>query len=287
MKTILKIVIMIMSVSMIESFLDKEFYTCSFLSLLLFLTILYELLIKIISVANCEFTIDEPCNVYNKVSDYELDYLNGNGYNIPYEHRPYVPTNNTIVTYNDKTIDELISERKVKEKKITVLSKVDAPTKDKPKGFVNKIIGNLFNTDDNKEVKEEKKEEKPKETKAVAKKTVETKSSETKANYIIFRNEKGVNKSKTSVYNDLITLLKDKKYSTSKICRMLQAMPYINILSKTIIIYTNERQLDTTDIIPKKEIIEHFKNKHGLKVQFIKINSVSIFDYYVKTDLVC
>ena len=61
-------------------------------------------------------------------------------------------------------------------------------------------------------------------------------------------------------------------------------MQHINILKTTIVIYTNETQLDENEIIPKKEIMELLAKKFNMKIQFVKINNVSIFDYYLKTN---
>jgi hypothetical protein len=38
------------------------------------------------------------------------------------------------------------------------------------------------------------------------------------------------------------------------------------------------------EIIPKKEIMELLAKKFNMKIQFVKINNVSIFDYYLKTN---
>jgi len=60
-------------------------------------------------------------------------------------------------------------------------------------------------------------------------------------------------------------------------------MTYINVTTSTVTIYTNERQLDNCDIIPKKEIIQTFK-ENGINVNFVKLKYVNIFDYFVKTN---
>lgn len=258
MKIILKITIFLSSLTMLEILYSNGFLYCSFLSLMLFLSMLYNVVNGIKKILNNEYTIDEPKNIKNNISEYDLYYLN----NIPSEHQKYLPsTNVTSTIINDKTLDEIIdSACNINKVKFNVISQVDATKKTQSSNVLNTIKNVIIskNNDNKSNVKKNKE-------------------------YIIFSNSKGVSEEKSKVYDVIISLLKEKKFPTSKMCRMLNALQHINLLKTTIVIYTNETQLDETDIIPKKEIIECLTKKFNLKVEFVKINSVNIFNYYLKT----
>ena len=178
-----------------------------------------------------------------------------------------------IPIVNDKSLDEIIKESCiVKKQKFDIISKIDAPKKEKVS--VLSSIKNMFGGNN------EKVEEKKVEIKNEIKPKEEKKNKE----YIIFANKKGITENQRKVYDEIISLFKSKKYATSRICKLLNAMQHINILKTTIVIYTNETQLDENEIIPKKEIMELLAKKFNMKIQFVKINNVSIFDYYLKTN---
>lgn len=300
MRVLLKIAICIISVSMVVPFHEDEFYYCSILSLLLFIMTFCDLLSSVRTFINGEFSIDEPNNKRKSLTYDDMDYLGYYNYdNVPSEHHRYMPQNNTIVYSSSNTITHSLSESELIDKinervktknKFEVVSQIDVPKKE---ASMFKTIKSLFVK------KEEKKEDVVNETKVEVKpntnniveinknvdglkKTIEERKTSSNKSYIILKNENGMTKEKSQVYDEIVKVLKNKKYPTSKICRMLQAMQHINVLTSNVIIYTNERCLDMTDLMPKKDIIEHIKEKLNMKVTFINMKTVSVLDYYLK-----
>lgn len=275
MRVILKLTILISSLAMSPSFFDSGFIYCGCLSIILFFIMCCDIFYSFKSYINGEFTIDEPKHNKNKLSEFDTEYLNNTYYdNIQNEHKRFVnPMMERIPIVNDKSLDEIIKESCiVKKQKFDIISKIDAPKKEKVS--VLSSIKNMFGGNN------EKVEEKKVEIKNEIKPKEEKKNKE----YIIFANKKGITENQRKVYDEIISLFKSKKYATSRICKFLNAMQHINILKTTIVIYTNETQLDENEIIPKKEIMELLAKKFNMKIQFVKINNVSIFDYYLKTN---
>ena len=275
MKTMLKIVMVIISASLVEPLFSHEIYFGGVVAIILALVIICELLERLKRLAFNEYNIDSPSKLF--VENYEYY----NDYNIPSEHVRYAPkTNNTVVVSSKSTTatyEDVINKCKINNDKYEIINTIRI---EKKENGVFDGIKNLFKQD-KEEKKSIKKETKFEESKNIVKK--EKKSNETTRDFFIVKNELGVSKEKNSVYTLIIQVLKKHKYSTSKICRLLHAMTYINVTTSTVTIYTNERQLDNCDIIPKKEIIETFK-KNGINVNFVKLKYVNIFDYFVKTN---
>ena len=276
MRVILKFAILIMSLLMTPSLFSNDFIYCGCLSIILFFALCYDILIKFKSFINGEYTIDEPRDYNNKLSQYDVGYLNNTSYyDVPKEHIRYAnPMMERVQVVKEKSLDEIIKEKcNVKNKKFKIISKIDNPKKEK--NSVLSSIKNMFTNNT------EKNEEKKIEVKHEIKTTKEEKKNK---EYIIFSNQKGITETKRKVYDEIISLFKSKKYATSRICKLLNAIQHVNILKTTIVLYTNENQLDENEIIPKKEIMELLSKKFNMKIQFVKINNVSIFDYYLKTN---
>lgn len=295
---LLKIAMLLISINLVEPFYNDGFYYCCVLTALLFFTLSYDLFMSFMTFVNGEFKIDEPSENRRHLTQSELDRLCYDSYynDIPSEHHRYMPQNNTIIIsggssdakcLNESELIDSINSKFKNRNKFEIISKVDAVKKETS---MFKTLKSILIKKEEKVVVENKKEEKKniaeinKNLDNIKKEREEQKTSTNKS-YIILKNEVNMTKEKSDVYDEIIKIIKEKKYPTSKNCRILQALQHVNVLKSNVIIYTNERCLDMTDLVPKSEITTRIKEKFNMKVTFINMKTVNILDYYLKVGI--
>ena len=98
-------------------------------------------------------------------------------------------------------------------------------------------------------------------------------------------NEEKVSKDVTKVYDAIIKAMKEKNFATSKICTLLTAFTYVDIIDKTVVIYVNNRQIDGAILEAlKRKIIPNVRENisNDINVTFSDLKYLSVFDYFNK-----
>ena len=126
-------------------------------------------------------------------------------------------------------------------------------------------------------------------TKASEKETKDEKvvinPSEFNKELIMMVNDEKVSKDVTKVYDAIIKAMKEKNFATSKICTLLTAFTYVDIIDKTVVIYVNNRQIDGAILEAlKRKIIPNVRENisNDINVTFSDLKYLSVFDYFNK-----
>lgn len=102
---------------------------------------------------------------------------------------------------------------------------------------------------------------------------------------IMVVNSEKVSKDVTKVYDAIIKAMKEKNFATSKICTLLTAFTYVDIIDKSVVIYVNKRQIDELIFETlEKKIITNIKEdlSNDMDITFSELKYLSAFDYFNK-----
>lgn len=102
---------------------------------------------------------------------------------------------------------------------------------------------------------------------------------------IMMVNDDKISKDITKVYDAIIKAMKDKNFATSKICTLLTAFAYVDIVDKNVVIYVNNRQIEGSILEAlKRNIIPNIRENISIdmNVTFSDLKYLSAFDYFNK-----
>ena len=224
---------------------------------------------------------------YDSWGDVTSRYKISNPFTIGFDNANYLNNDKNIFvngsnkTYNyydrDKLskdeMKELLDNFKKKENKIEIIETIN-------KEVIRPIVKEENNFTSSKRLikKEKKKEEK-----------ITINPSEFNQDLIMLVNSEKLSKDVTTIYDCIISALKELKHSTSSIANILTAFPYIDFVGNQAVIYTNTRQHEGL-VLSKikryiiKNINEKFKNE--IKTTFEDLKYVSVLDYFAKNNAV-
>lgn len=263
---VLELIILCSTLGMANTFYNEGLIICLITSILIVAYYVYRIYYKAYSF---DFwgdvtSISKKPNksIFSSFDTWDYSGYNDNSYNVTYtEYRKF------------DAEKEVQKEIKVNsnENKIEILETV---TKEVVRPMTTKVSPRLITKADKKETKEEKIVINPKEF---------------NKELIMMVNDENVSAEVRKVYDAIIKTMKNKNFATSKICTLLSAFTYVDIIDKNIVIYVNKRQIDETTLESlKTKIVENINEMLSVKCQvmFYDIKYMSVFDYFNKCNQV-
>ena len=182
---------------------------------------------------------------------------------------------NTFFAKEVDSVKDIVSKLKVNENKVEILETT-----------VKEVVRPITKVDAMFATKADKKENKSL-TKIDENKPI-IKPSEFNKDVIMLVNDSKVTKEVSTIYDCIISALKDCHMPTSSICVILQAFQYIDLFGNQCIIYVNEKQMEGIVLSKiKRKIITNINGKFNneIKTVFNELKYVSVFDYFNKNNV--
>ena len=291
-----KILIFIFSFCLMPQFYYKDEYMGLILSVTLCILIFHDLYVRFNKYIDGYYNYSSDKNMrlygddYNGYGSYYGygGYYGGN-YSGNYEtnHKRYMPKTKSTYVSNEEIV---ANKCKVRDLKIEIIEKrmAEIPTVIPTNNTEVKLLP----------IKEIVKKELEKKEKIFELNTTSTKkinidevtksdneTSSSSKEVIMIINDSEVDRNRKGTYKTIIDVIKSKKYPTSKCCRLLKAIDYIDMGENSITIYVNDRDLDDSDVMPNDEIKNALRrdlHSYNLEINFVNLKCVSVFDYYIE-----